>query len=140
MFLKGCSSDVPMALYSLSTDLRNWKETHGSQKDIYEYWVSLANKYGLYDHIVLNSNAISAKWDDMAQEYEIVTENTITGEQSRSTAHILISAIGVLETPRLPSIPGLESFKGEMFHSARWNPEVELGGKRVGVVGNAASA
>ena len=82
----------------------------------------------------------SAKWDDVTQEYEILSEDTVTGEQSRSTAHILISAIGVLETPRFPSIPGLERFKGEMFHSARWNPDVNLRGKRVGVVGNGASA
>ena len=129
-----------MAFFSLSTELRNWKESHGSQKDIYEYWVSLVTKYGLYDHIMLNRKVTLAKWDDIAQLYEIVTENTMTGEQSRSTAHILISAIGVLETPQLPSIPGLESFKGEMFHSARWSPDVELRGKRVGVVGNAASA
>ena len=129
-----------MAYFSLSTELRNWKESHGSQKDIYEYWVSLAKKYGLYDNIILNRKVISAKWDDMAQEYEIVTEDTTTGEQSRCTAHILISAIGVLETPRFPSIAGLESFNGEMFHSARWNADVDLRGKRVGVVGNAASA
>ena len=138
--LKGCFSDIPIAFYSLSTDLRNWKETHGSQKDIYEYWISLAKKYRLYDHIILNRKVISATWDDIAQEYEIVTEDTVTGEQSRSTTNILISAIGVLETPRLPSIPGLENFKGAMFHSARWNPDVDLRGKRVGVVGNAASA
>jgi cation diffusion facilitator CzcD-associated flavoprotein CzcO len=127
-----------MAFFSLSTELRNWKETHGSQKDIYEYWISLAKKYRLYDHIILNRKVTSAKWDTIAQEYEIVTEDTVTGKRSRSTAHILISAIGVLETPRFPSIPGY--FKGEMFHSAKWNPDVDLRGKRVGVVGNAASA
>ena len=138
--LKGCFSDIPIVFYSLSTDLRNWKETHGSQKDIYEYWISLAKKYRLYDHIIFNRKVISATWDDIDQEYDIVTEDTVTGERSRTTAHILISAIGVLETPRLPSIPGLENFKGEMFHSARWNPDVDLRGKRVGVVGNAASA
>ena len=129
-----------MAFFSLSTELRNWDESHVSQEDIYNYWVSLAKKYRLYDHIILNRKVTSAKWDDIAQEYEIVAEDTITGEQSRSTAHILISAIGVLHIPRIPSIPGLESFKGEMFHSARWKPEVDLRGKRVGVVGNAASA
>jgi len=129
-----------MAFFSLSTELRNWNESHGSQEDIYEYWVSLAKKYRLYDHIILNRKVTSAKWDDIAQEYEIITEDTVTCEQSRSTAHILISAIGVLETPRHANIPGLETFKGEMFHSARWNSEVDLRGKRVGVVGNGASA
>lgn len=136
----GCSSDVPMAFFTLSTELRNWKESHGSQQDIYEYWVSLVKKYSLYDHIILNRKVILAKWDDAAQAYDILTEDTVTGAQSRSTADILISAIGVLETPRLPTIPGLDGFKGEMFHSARWNPDVDLRGKRVGVVGNAASA
>lgn len=129
-----------MAFFSLSTELRNWEKSHGSQEDIYQYWISLANKYRLYDHTILNRKVTSAKWDDVAQEYEILSEDTVTGEQSRSTAHILISAVGVLETPRLPSIPGLEKFKGEMFHSARWNPDVDFRGKRVGVVGNGASA
>jgi cation diffusion facilitator CzcD-associated flavoprotein CzcO len=129
-----------MAFFTLSTELRNWKESHGSQEDIYQYWISLAKKYRLYDHIILNTKVTSAKWDDIAQEYEIFTEDTVTGEQSRSTAHILISAIGVLESPRFPNIPGLEMFKGKMFHSARWNPDIDLRGKRVGVVGNGSSA
>ncbi|KAF8961837.1 hypothetical protein BDZ97DRAFT_1827382 [Flammula alnicola] len=137
---RGCSSDVDMAFFSLSTDLRNWKESHGSQQDIWEYWISLAKKYGLYPYIVFNHMVTSAEWDNDTQLYNIVTKNTLTGEKSTTTAHILISAIGILETPRYASIPGLNAFKGAMFHSARWDKTVELKGKRGGVVGNGASA
>ncbi|KAJ7494248.1 hypothetical protein B0H11DRAFT_2227675 [Mycena galericulata] len=62
------------------------------------------------------------------------------GVESSATAKILISAIGILEVPRFPSIPGLGSFKGEMFHSVRWHASVNLRGKRVAVIGNGVSA
>ncbi|KDR82144.1 hypothetical protein GALMADRAFT_222024 [Galerina marginata CBS 339.88] len=136
----GCSSDVPMAFYSLSTDLYDWKESHGYQKDILEYWVYLAKKYNLYPHISFNCKVVSAEWDCAVNQYRIVTEDISTGKLKTSTAHIVISAIGVLETPRYAKIPGLELFKGDVFHSARWDSAVELKGKRVGVIGNGASA
>jgi cation diffusion facilitator CzcD-associated flavoprotein CzcO len=62
------------------------------------------------------------------------------GVESTTTAKILISAIGILEVPRFPDISGISSFKGETFHSARWNTDIELGGKRIAVIGNGASA
>ncbi|KAF8957769.1 hypothetical protein BDZ97DRAFT_84041 [Flammula alnicola] len=136
----GCSSDINMPFFSLSTDLRNWKESHGSQEDIWEYWISLAKKYGLYPHILFNHLVTSAEWDHKSQLYNIITENTLTGEKTITTAHILISAIGILETPRYARIPGLNAFKGAMFHSARWDKTVDLKGKRVGVIGNGSSA
>ncbi|KAF8162664.1 hypothetical protein B0H34DRAFT_289614 [Crassisporium funariophilum] len=136
----GCSSDVPMPFYSLSTDLHDWKQSHGSHEEILEYWIHLTKKYGLYPHIELNRKVQSAEWDSALHCYRIVTEDTVTGEQFASTAQVVISAIGVLETPRYASIPGLANFKGEMFHSARWNNDIDLSGKRVAVVGNGASA
>ena len=72
--------------------------------------------------------------------YRIITRNTITGEEKTVTANILISAVGILDVPRYASIRGVGEFKGEMFHSARWNETVELAGKRVAVIGNGASA
>ncbi|KAF5318034.1 hypothetical protein D9619_012105 [Psilocybe cf. subviscida] len=137
----GCSSDVPMSFYSLSTDLHNWKESHGAQPDTYAYWVSLARKYDLYPTIRFNTKVLSATWDATRRGYEIVVaDSRADGVQSTSFAPILISAIGVLEMPRFAEIPGLAAFKGEMFHSARWDSGVALQKKRVGVVGNGASA
>ncbi|TFK35451.1 hypothetical protein BDQ12DRAFT_688163 [Crucibulum laeve] len=136
----GCSSDIHMGFYSLSTDLRDWKESHGSQEVIFEYWKDLAKKYDIYPYISFDSKVVSANWDDMKQRYDLLLENSISGSRRQSTAHIVISAIGVLEVPRFASIPGLNDFKGQMFHSARWERGVDMRGKRVAVIGNGASA
>ena len=129
-----------MPLYSLSTDLHDWTHSHGLQPAIQAYWVGLAQKYKLYPHITFNHAVISAEWDSSAQVYHITGRNTITGEEKTVTANILISAVGLLDEPRYASIRGVGEFKGEMFHSARWNETVELAGKRVAVIGNGASA
>ncbi|KDR70333.1 hypothetical protein GALMADRAFT_76113, partial [Galerina marginata CBS 339.88] len=136
----GCSSDVPMSFYSLSTDLSDWKESHGYQKDILEYWVHLAEKYDLYRHISFNCKVVSVEWDSAINQYEVVTEDSATKNLTRSTANVVISAIGILDTPRYAAIPGLELYKGHTFHSARWDHTVELNGRRVGVIGNGSSA
>lgn len=138
--VQGCSSDVGVAFFSLSSDLHDWKESHGSQEDILEYWVDLAKKYDIYHRTSFNHKVTSVEWDDSNNHYRITAEDTLTGKSGNSTAEIVISAIGVLETPRFPKIPGLDTFKGDIFHSARWNYNVDLKGKRVGVVGNGASA
>ncbi|KAJ6567001.1 hypothetical protein B0H19DRAFT_716653 [Mycena capillaripes] len=137
----GASSDVSIHFYSLSTDLNpDWPSTHGSQAETQEYWRKLTAKYDLYPRIVFNRQVVSAEWSAKEQLYHIVTEEVGSGKRSSTSAKILISAIGVLEVPRFPSISGISSFKGEMFHSARWDTGVDLRGKQVAVIGNGASA
>ncbi|KAJ7127550.1 hypothetical protein C8R43DRAFT_696039 [Mycena crocata] len=137
----GASSDVSVHFYSASTDLNpDWPSTHGSQKDTHAYWRKLTAKYDLFPRIVFNRLVVSAEWSAKEQLYNIVTEDVPSGARSSTTAKILISALGILEIPHFPSIAGLSSFKGEMFHSARWDAGVDLRGKRVAVVGNGASA
>lgn len=130
-----------MHFYSLSTDLKpDWNHSHGYQPDIQEYWKDLAHKHDIYSHVVFGCKVVSAEWDDAKQLYTIVTEDVRTGLQTTSTAEILVSAIGVLEIPKYPDIPGLSTFKGSNFHSARWDVTADLRKKRVGVIGNGASA
>ncbi|KAJ7494238.1 hypothetical protein B0H11DRAFT_2156124 [Mycena galericulata] len=137
----GASSDVSVHFYSLSTDLNpNWPSTHGSQEQTQEYWRKLTAKYDLYSRIVFNRLVVSAEWSAKEQLYHIVTEDVASGARSSTTAKILISALGLLEIPRFPNIAGVSSFKGEKFHSARWDTGVDLRGKRVAVIGNGASA
>ncbi|KAJ6565930.1 hypothetical protein DFH09DRAFT_1034740 [Mycena vulgaris] len=137
----GASSDVGVHFYSLSTDLNpDWPSTHGSQGQTHDYWRKLTAKYDLYPNIVFNRLVVSAEWSSREQLYNIVTEDVVSGTRFSTTAKILISALGLLEVPRFPSIAGVSSFKGEMFHSARWDTGVDLRGKCVAVVGNGASA
>lgn len=120
--------------------MRDWKSSHGSNVELNDYWEELAAKYHLYSHIAFNTKVISAKWDEQAQQYDIALVNIETGERTSAKAEIVISAIGILENPRYADIPGVGDFNGELFHSARWDKSVELRDKRVGVVGNGASA
>lgn len=136
----GCSSDIAAHFYSLSTDLNaNWSYTHPFQPELERYWDGLSLKYSLSSHIVFNCMVIAASWDAEEHAYHITTKNVITGEQSSTTAQVLISALGILEVPRFPDIPGISDFKHLIFHSARW-VDTALSGKRVAVIGNGASA
>ena len=127
-------------MYSLSSDLNpHWSSTHPFQPEIRKYWEGLSEKYGLLPHIVFGTKVISATWDSSAQQYDITTEDVVTGAQSTTTAQILISAIGILDTPKLPEIKGISDFGGSLFHSSRW-VDMDFTGKRVAVVGIGASA
>ncbi|KAF7359009.1 hypothetical protein MSAN_01241600 [Mycena sanguinolenta] len=137
----GASSDVAIHFYSLSTDLNpDWPSTHGTQEQIYEYWRKLAIKYEIYPRIVFNRAVVSAQWSSDEQLYHVVTQDVESGAKSSMTAKILISAVGLLHVPRLPTIPGISSFHGKTFHSARWDTGVDLRGKQVAVIGNGTSA
>ena len=129
-----------MHFYSLSSDLRNWKSTHGYQPEILAYWQELTEKYDLLPNIEFNSKVIGAEWDDGLQQYHIVVENVNTGAKVFTNAHIIISSIGVLNIPLWPDVPGTSKFKGAIFHSARWRHDVELKGKRVAVIGSGPTA
>lgn len=103
------------------------------------YWLGLARKYHLYPCIIFDTRIVGAQWDADEQRYHIEAENVRTNEKILINAEILVSASGVLGMPHIPKISGLERFKGELFHSARWKG-VALKGRRVGVIGNGASA
>jgi cation diffusion facilitator CzcD-associated flavoprotein CzcO len=94
----------------------------------------------LYPRIVFNRLVTSAEWSPEDSSYAILSEDIVTGERFSTTAKIVISAIGILELPKFPDIAGVSSFKGPMFHSARWDTGVDLRGKKVAVIGNGASA
>ncbi|KAF8143756.1 hypothetical protein K438DRAFT_2104117 [Mycena galopus ATCC 62051] len=128
---QGACSDIPVHLYSLSTDPNpDWPSTHGLQPDTYKYWRKLTTKYNLYPRIVFNRLVTSAEWSPEDASYSIETEDIGTGKRFSTTAKIVISAIGILELPKFPDIAGVSSFKGSMFHSARWDTGVELSGKK----------
>ena len=83
---------------------------------------------------------LSAEWDHAKQQYTLVAENVFSGERTTSVAHVVISAIGILEVPKIPyEIPGIQRFQGVAFHSAQWPGSIDLQNKRVAVIGNASS-
>lgn len=129
-----------MDLYSLSSDLRNWKSTQGYQPEILAYWQELTEKYDLLPNIEFNRKVVGAEWDDDLGMYHVLVEDVKTRAKVVTDAQIVISAIGRLDIPRWPDVPGTSTFKGIMFHSAQWNHDVELTGKKVAVIGSGPTA
>ena len=80
------------------------------------------------------------EWDDTRSIWSCTFQNTITGKVTIREAAVVISAVGTLDRPAIPVIPGAQDFKGKAFHSARWDSSVSLSGKKVVVLGNGASA
>ena len=100
----------------------------------------VAEKRDLRKHCRFHTSVDKAEWDANANVWRLEIRDVRTGEKQVTRATALVSAIGVLVIPSFPKLQGIESFKGEVFHSARWNHDVDLHGKRVAVVGNGSSA
>lgn len=129
----GCACDVPSHLYSFSFALNpKWTDTFSGQHEIWEYLLECANRYGVRPHLRLGHAVEEVYWSN--------SQWTIETTQGTYTARILIASTGPLSEPSTPDIPGLESFAGTMFHSARWRHDHDLEGKRVAVIGTGASA
>ncbi len=130
----GAECDVPSALYSYSFEHNpEWAYKWSGQQQILDYQRHTARKYGLTDHFVFGRTVASMRFDDGKSLWTI---DTCEGEQF-TTRHV-ISAVGQLHVPNTPQLKG--EFKGDAFHSAQWNHQVDLTGKKVAVVGSAASA
>ena len=131
----GCTCDVPSHLYSFSfAPNPDWTHSFSRQGEIWDYLERVTDRYGLRRKIRFEVNVTEARWDASLSRWRIRTSR---GEMS---ADMLVSAAGPLSEPKLPDIPGLDSFPGEVFHSSRWNHDFDLAGKRVAVVGTGASA
>ncbi|THH10701.1 hypothetical protein EW145_g1153 [Phellinidium pouzarii] len=137
-----CSSDIAGHWYSLSSDLNpNWSSYYASQPEILAYWKGLVKKYSLHDNLVLNTRVVSAIWDDVTQKYRLLLRDEKTGAEREEFVEAIVTATGGVSKAAYPKdIADIDQFKGPMFHSSCWNHDVSLSGKRVGVIGNAASA
>ena len=125
--------------YSFSEELLqewDWKEHFSGQPENERYLNYVADKFDLRRDIQFNANVAAAIYDEKENLWEVRLED---GTCAR--ARFLIAAVGILSAHYIPAFAGIESFKGESFHTSRWPKErVELAGKRVGVIGTGATA
>ncbi|MEZ5503237.1 MAG: NAD(P)/FAD-dependent oxidoreductase [Halioglobus sp.] len=132
----GAECDVPSALYSFSFATKtDWDYQWSGQPQILEYIRSTARNNGIMEHVRFDSEVRAARYDSSNGTWEVEVANGET-----YAAQFVISAVGQLHNPHIPRFPGLASFRGPWFHSARWDHAVELDGRCVAVIGNAASA
>jgi cation diffusion facilitator CzcD-associated flavoprotein CzcO len=131
----GCACDVPSHLYSFSfAPNPEWTWTFSPQPEIQGYLRDVAARRGVLPHVRLGCEVLGAAWDATASRWSIETS------RGPLTARVLIAAAGPLSEPSIPAIPGLERFRGTVFHSATWDHDHELEGERVAVIGTGASA
>ncbi|MFI9049215.1 flavin-containing monooxygenase [Streptomyces sp. NPDC053427] len=131
----GCACDVPSHLYSFSfAPNPEWPRNFSGQAHIRAYLERVTDTFGLRAHIRFNSEVRSLRWSNEELRWEIDTA------QGALTADVVVSATGPLSDPKLPDVPGLDSFPGKVFHSARWDHDYDLRGKRIAMIGTGASA
>jgi cation diffusion facilitator CzcD-associated flavoprotein CzcO len=104
----------------------------------------VAEKYGLYKYIRFNSEVKEARWDEKEIKWRVGIE--VSGDKDNQftrsyvlSSDFLISAVGQLNFPRDPDIPGLKDFRGKMMHSARWDWTYNFENKRIAIIGNGES-
>ena len=131
----GAGVDTPSYLYSYSFLTRDWSTHFGKRDEVEQYLRDVADTYDLRKVIQFGTEVQSAAYDESTAHW---TVQTTQGEVY--TADVVITATGVLNRPKIPKIHGLDSFEGQLFHTAQWPKGVDLTGKRVAVVGAGASA
>jgi cation diffusion facilitator CzcD-associated flavoprotein CzcO len=128
----GCACDVPSHLYSFSfAPNARWSRAFSPQPEIWAYLRDCAERFNLLPHLRFGHEVHAARWAD---GWHIETS------QGNLSADVLVLAVGPLSEPSVPDLPGLSSFTGTAFHSARWRHDHDLTGRRVAVVGTGASA
>lgn len=129
----GLACDVPAHYYTYSFEPNpEWHHRFARGPEIQNYMRSVADKYDLRRHIVFGEEAADAKFD--GRRWHLTTKSGL-----QDSAEFLVSACGFLHHPREPEIPGLDSFAGKRFHSARWDMSVDLKGKRIGLIGTGST-
>ncbi len=133
----GLAVDIPSHLYSYADKLNpDWGRTYAEGPELEAYLQDCTQEFGLQDRLWLRTELLDARWDDEALRWEVETS------RGRFSARFFVIASGPLHEPEIPEIPGLASFRGEMFHSANWPRDDGdlLDGRRVVVIGTGASA
>jgi cation diffusion facilitator CzcD-associated flavoprotein CzcO len=132
----GIAVDIPSFSYQFSFEQSpDWTRTYAPGQELKAYAEHCVEKYGLRSRIQFNTKVLGAHFDDHASLWRVELDS---GEAV--TARFLVNACGVLVTPKLPDIDGVDSFAGLTMHTARWDHEQDLTGKRVAIIGTGASA
>ncbi|KXS12680.1 FAD/NAD(P)-binding domain-containing protein [Gonapodya prolifera JEL478] len=139
----GCRCDVPSVLYSFRFEPFDWTEGYAQWDEIFRYFSYVFHKYRVSDHVEFSSPVVGVTWNEAQGKWTVEVEKTDEKGGKHVTEEkcdVVINAQGLLNRPKLPSIPGLESFQGHLVHSSQWDSRTCIvEGKRVGVIGNGST-
>jgi cation diffusion facilitator CzcD-associated flavoprotein CzcO len=130
----GAACDVPSHLYEFSFAPNRWSRRFAPRAEIQAYVEGVARRFGVLGKVRTGTEVKNAAWDEERGRWRLETG------AGPHEAEVLLTACGQLSVPKVPALPGLESFAGPAFHTAEWRHDVDLNGKRVAVVGTGCSA
>ncbi|WP_037354180.1 flavin-containing monooxygenase [Amycolatopsis orientalis] len=132
----GCACDIQSHMYSFSyAQNPDWSRSFSPQPEIFDYLKGVADSYRLRDKIRFGTEITGAHWDEGERRWTVETKGG-----AEFSAQFVVAGVGGLHIPQIPKLPGIAKFKGQTWHSAQWNHEFDLSGKRVAVIGTGASA
>ncbi len=132
----GAACDVPSHFYSYSFALNpRWSKTFADQPEILAYLEKVAAGHGLESHLVSTTRVTTLRWRDDAHRWNVETADGTTREFDA-----VVTAVGMLDVPNIPEIPGSDRFRGRSFHSSSWDHSKSTAGERVASIGTGASA
>jgi cation diffusion facilitator CzcD-associated flavoprotein CzcO len=136
----GIGVDTPSAYYSLSRDVNpDWSNYYPQGAEYQSYLVALADKHDLRRHIRFGTEVEALWWDEQRQQWQI-RSRTADGSEHIDHASVVVTAAGYLNRPRFPEVKGRDTFSGRSIHSAEWDPDLDLSGKKVAVIGAGCTA
>ncbi|WP_280218215.1 flavin-containing monooxygenase [Nocardia neocaledoniensis] len=136
----GAAVDTPSHYYSYSFELNpHWSRYYPTGPEYQEYLLGVVEKYRLREHIRFRTRVRSATWLAEEKRWEVVTEDR-NGAITRHRARAVVTALGMLNTPNVPDVPGMDTFAGTVVHTANWDTKLDLRGKRVVVLGTGCTS
>lgn len=135
----GCRVDSPNHIYSYSFRPTDWPQYYSPQKVLREYFDQVAVDHGLKQRTRFGTEVEEARFDDASATWRVTLKDA-AGQRDVVTANAVISAVGQLNRPKWPDIPGMDRFQGISFHSTEWEHEHDLTGRKILVIGTGASA
>lgn len=136
----GVACDIPSHIYQFLWALNpDWSDFYADGQEIFQYFINTAKKFDLEQHIRSNHLVTHAQWDDAKSIWKVRVLDHTTGEEIEDWCHFLVNGAGFLNHWQWPAIPGIETFRGTLLHSAQWDQQAQLSGKRLAVIGNGSS-
>ncbi|WP_084727238.1 flavin-containing monooxygenase [Rhodococcoides yunnanense] len=135
----GVGVDTPARYYSFSFELNpSWTHRYPDGKQYLDYLDRVAAEYGVLDRFEFGTEVTEAVWSEDSQLWTLTYVQN--GERKELRANAVVTAAGYLTNPKLPDVPGVESFTGQWLHSADWNDSVDVTGKRLAIIGTGCTA
>ncbi|KAH7397965.1 hypothetical protein BKA64DRAFT_624001 [Cadophora sp. MPI-SDFR-AT-0126] len=137
----GCSCDIPAHGYTYSWEGNpSWSRPYVGAKEIFDFYKGRAQAYGVFERLKLSHRVVQAVWNEAQGKWKLEIEDVTNNRIFADEAEVLINAGGFLNSWKWPDIPGIDSYKGTLVHSAKWDDSVSFDNKTVAVIGSGSSA